>query len=128
MNTLLTFSLKVPEGLNTQYKPLPRKPESSKKSSAPLPSISQDEALSALIKGKGGRRTAVYSGTKRSGFFGAVPSLYDLCVRILQEHVENIEECGGLPFDVLQPILERASPQALQNIEEFNPYLMQVRH
>jgi hypothetical protein len=61
----------------------------------------------------------------RSGFFDKVPTLHELCVLVLQEHVESIEECGGLPFDILEPILERASPSGLANIEEYNPYLME---
>lgn len=48
-----------------------------------------------------------------------------MCVHILQEHVDSIEECGGLPYDVLEPILERAVPSTLARIEEYNVHLMQ---
>ena len=61
----------------------------------------------------------------RTGYFGEVPSLYTMCVRVLQEHVDSIEECGGLSFDVLEPVLARAQPATLMRIEEYNPYLMQ---
>ena len=49
----------------------------------------------------------------RSGYFGAVPSLQEICVRTLQENVDNIAECGGLPYSILKPILERAAPPTL---------------
>ncbi len=48
-----------------------------------------------------------------------------MCVRVLQEHVDSIEECGGLPFDILQPILDRATPQTLFRIEQYNTYLIE---
>ncbi len=38
--------------------------------------------------------------------------------------MDAIEECGGLPFHVLEPVLERAQPETLVRIEELNPYLM----
>lgn len=30
-----------------------------------------------------------------------------------------------MPFDVLRPVLERATPHQLLNFEEYNPYLME---
>ena len=48
-----------------------------------------------------------------------------MCTHILQEHVDDIEECGGLPFSVLEPVLSRAMPATLMKIEEHNPYLME---
>ena len=45
----------------------------------------------------------------RSGYT-EVPRLYDMCILVLQENVDEIGECGSLPFDVLEPILRRAKP------------------
>lgn len=56
---------------------------------------------------------------------GEVPSLMQICIRVLQEHVDDIEECGGLGYDILEPVLERASPPTLMHIEERNPNLME---
>ena len=61
----------------------------------------------------------------RSAFSDSVPSLFQLCIHVLQEHVDDIAECGGLPFDILEPVLERAKPDALMTIEDYNPYLME---
>ena len=60
----------------------------------------------------------------RTGYFGTVPTLQQLCIYKLQEHVESIEECGNLPYSILEPVLERATWENLMRIEEFNPYLM----
>ena len=48
-----------------------------------------------------------------------------MCILILQENVDEIGECGSLPFDVLEPILRRAKPAVLLNIEEHNPHLIE---
>ena len=63
--------------------------------------------------------------TCRTGYYGEVPSLFQLCIQTLQEHVDSIEECGGLSFDVLQPVLERAAPASLSHIEDVNPHLLE---
>lgn len=36
-----------------------------------------------------------------------------------------LEATGGVPYDILKPVLERASPQQLSNLEHFNPYLIE---
>ena len=60
----------------------------------------------------------------RSGYT-EVPKLYDMCILILQENVDNIDECGGLSYDILEPILLRAKPNTLMNIEDHNEYLLE---
>lgn len=67
-------------------------------------------------------RTKVYSGQKSNR--AGVPSLYDLCIRLLQENIDLIEQ-AGVPYDMLKPVLERATPEQLFNLEEYNPYLME---
>lgn len=54
-----------------------------------------------------------------------MPRLFDICIHTLQEHVDKIDECGNLPFEILEPVLERATPQILMNIERFNLYLVE---
>ena len=53
----------------------------------------------------------------RSGYFGSVPTLQEICVRTLQENVDDIAECGGLPYSILKPILERALPPTLMQVQ-----------
>lgn len=36
-----------------------------------------------------------------------------------------LEYTGGVPYEVLRPVLERATPHQLLNFEEYNPYLME---
>lgn len=53
-----------------------------------------------------------------------MPSLQEICIRLLIENIDALEYTGGVPFDILQPILERANAEQLQRLEYFNPYLM----
>lgn len=81
------------------------------------------ELLVQSFSSKANTRTRVFSGNSRTNT--KVPSLYDLCIRVLQIHIDDIECTGGVPYLVLQPVLERARPDQLFNIEHFNPYLLE---
>ncbi|XP_011303004.1 transcription elongation factor B polypeptide 3 [Fopius arisanus] len=107
----------LPE-ISTNYKPLPinnylntlnRKME-------------EDKVLNDAIYAKN-IRTKVYSGNK-SGYT-SVPSLYDLCIRVLIENIDALEATGGVPYDILKPVLERATPDQLFMLEHHNPYLIE---
>ena len=69
-------------------------------------------------------RTKVFSGNKQQQR-SDIPSLYEMCIRILQENIDFLETTGGVPFDILRPVLERAKPEQLSNIEYYNPYLLE---
>ena len=45
-------------------------------------------------------------------------------MRTLQKYVDHIEECGGLPYSILKPILRCARPSSLMQIEDYNPQLL----
>ncbi|XP_030370326.1 transcription elongation factor B polypeptide 3 [Scaptodrosophila lebanonensis] len=96
-------------GSNNSHKPVQR-------------NFDESEALAHGISSKT-MRTKIYSGVK-TGQILQVPSLFDLCIRILQKNIDALEYTGGVPFEVLRPVLERATPQQLLNFEEYNPYLM----
>lgn len=113
--------------IRNDYKPLPvnalfmdclYRPNNSKLSSA-----NEAAALCASTTSKN-QRTKVYSGTK-TGQLLSVPSLHELCIRFLQKNIDALEYTGGVPFEILRPVLERASPNQLFTFEHFNPYLME---
>lgn len=84
--------------------------------------LNETAALCASTTSKN-QRTKVYSGVK-TGALLTVPSLHELCIRFLQKNIDMLEYTGGVPFDILKPILERASPEQLTLFEHYNPYLM----
>lgn len=67
-------------------------------------------------------RTKVYSGNRVQR---AVPSMFEMCIRVLQENIDFLECTGGVPFEILRPVLERAKPDQLGLIEYYNPYLLE---
>lgn len=66
-----------------------------------------------------------FSGIKRTGYFGEVPSLHQQCIQVLKENVEYIEEVGGLGYDIMKPVLVMANATTLLRIEDCNPHLME---
>lgn len=67
-------------------------------------------------------RTRVFSGNRVKM---SIPTLFDMCIRILQENIDFLTETGGVPFDILRPVLEKAKPDQLSTIEYYNPYLLE---
>ncbi|XP_057658804.1 transcription elongation factor B polypeptide 3 [Diorhabda carinulata] len=80
-----------------------------------------DEALSRVMTNKN-QRTKVYSGNKT---VGKVESLFQLCVRVLQDNIDALEYTGGVPYIILKPIMERATADQIFNLEHHNPYLIE---
>lgn len=68
-------------------------------------------------------RTQVYSG--KSSSLKYVPSLFDQCMNILIDNIDAIEEVGGIPFFILEPVLVKCTPTQLMRLEEFNPHFVE---
>uniref|UniRef100_A0A8D8VZI1 Transcription elongation factor B polypeptide 3 n=1 Tax=Cacopsylla melanoneura TaxID=428564 RepID=A0A8D8VZI1_9HEMI len=69
------------------------------------------------------QRTKVFSGSRF--VLTKLPTLFDSCIRILQENIDSLEYTGGVPYDILRPVLERATAEQLYQLEHYNPYLME---
>lgn len=135
--------------ISPHYKPLPLKyvPDAP----PPVRARTTEEALSVAMAQKGAR-TKVYSGNRTLGL-AFVPTLFDSCIRVLQNNIsvgKPSEAIGslvfgfpntshfpglacsnaggllrhGLSFDLLRPVLERATAQQLYDLENQNPYLL----
>eukprot|EP00064_Thunnus_orientalis_P004650 superscaffoldBa00000427_g4662 len=71
------------------------------------------------------RKMQVYSGAKTI-FLPAMMSLYQQCIRTLQNNINLLHETGGVPFEILEPVLERCTPEQLLRVEECNPIYIGV--
>ncbi|XP_054654990.1 elongin A, like [Dunckerocampus dactyliophorus] len=71
------------------------------------------------------KKMQVYSGTKTI-FLPAMMSLYQQCIRMLQNNINLLYETGSVPFEILEPVLERCTPEQLLRIEECNPVYIGV--
>lgn len=89
--------------------------------SQPKRAYTDEEALSRVMTNKN-QRTKVYSGNKT---VGKVESLFQLCVRVLQDNIDALEYTGGVPYLILKPIMERATADQIFNLEHHNPYLIE---
>ncbi|NXN40650.1 ELOA1 protein, partial [Rhinoptilus africanus] len=105
----------------------------------PLPSIdsitcsqTKRKAVSSPVEeseaGFTGRRLnskmQVYSGSK-TAYLPKMMTLYQQCIRVLSNNIDSIYEVGGVPFSVLEPVLERCTPEQLYRIEECNHVLVE---
>ncbi|XP_058051729.1 elongin-A [Ahaetulla prasina] len=64
----------------------------------------------------------VYSGNK-TAYLPKMMTLHEQCIRVLSNNIDSIYEVGGVPFSVLEPVLERCTPEQLYRIEEYNHVL-----
>lgn len=67
----------------------------------------------------------VYSGSKMA-FLPSMMTLYQQCIRALQNNIDSLYEIGGVPFEILEPVLERCTAEQLLRIEECNPVYIGV--
>lgn len=117
-----------PPTITNNYKPMPLNPIVMDcvfrgQGNKPQRMMTDEEAFGASISSKT-MRTKVYSGVK-TGSVLQVPTLHEMCIRILQKNIDSLEYTGGVPFEILKPVLERATPDQLYTFEHFNPYLME---
>ncbi|XP_017886928.1 transcription elongation factor B polypeptide 3 [Ceratina calcarata] len=106
----------LPE-ISPNYKPLPyvnQKEDKYRKE--------EDRSLTDVMYVKN-QRTKVYSGNK-SGYT-TVPTLFEICTRVLIENIDALEFTGGVPYDIIKPVLERATADQLFMLEHYNPYLIE---
>ncbi|XP_034269329.1 elongin-A [Pantherophis guttatus] len=64
----------------------------------------------------------VYSGSK-TAYLPKMMTLHEQCIRVLSNNIDSIYEVGGVPYSVLEPVLERCTPEQLYRIEECNHVL-----
>uniref|UniRef100_A0A8C6S995 Elongin-A n=1 Tax=Neogobius melanostomus TaxID=47308 RepID=A0A8C6S995_9GOBI len=64
-------------------------------------------------------KMVVFSGSKTS-YLPRMMTLFEQCIRVLQNNIDSIAEVGGVPFEILEPVLERCTPEQLYRIEQSN--------
>lgn len=87
----------------------------------PQPKSQSDAELLTESFSSKANRTRVFSGNRVQK---TIPTLFEMCIRVLQENIDFLTETGGVPFDILRPVLERAKPEQLNVIEYYNSYLL----
>lgn len=67
----------------------------------------------------------IYAGRPRNDTAKEVPTLQNLCIKVLTANINLIEEVGDTPYFLLKPVLEKCSLSQLCLIERRNPQLME---
>ncbi|KAF7211383.1 elongin-A [Nothobranchius furzeri] len=104
--------------IQPNYRPLPsiETPLSPQRRKVP---VCNDEEDAGFTGKRFNSKMMVYSGSKTS-YLPKMMSLYDQCIRVLQNNIDSIAEVGGVPFEILEPVLERCTPEQLYRIEQSN--------
>uniref|UniRef100_A0A8C5MFN4 Elongin-A n=1 Tax=Leptobrachium leishanense TaxID=445787 RepID=A0A8C5MFN4_9ANUR len=113
--------------IQPNYRPLPSiEPVvfSPAKRKAPLLSVQEDEDSSGFTGRRLNSKMQVYSGSK-TAYLPKMMSLYEQCIRVLSNNIDSIYEVGGVPFSVLEPVLEKCTPEQLYRIEDCNHVLVE---
>ncbi|XP_009465311.1 PREDICTED: transcription elongation factor B polypeptide 3-like [Nipponia nippon] len=87
------------------------------------PVVEAPQQVSETVQFTGRRlnsKMQVYSGSK-TVCLSKMLTLYEQCIRVLQNNIDSLHEVGGVPFEILEPVLTRCTPEQLFRIEEFNP-------
>ncbi|KAH1172601.1 elongin-A-like [Mauremys mutica] len=88
---------------------------------APVAEVPQQSSDTNQFTGRRlNSKMQVYSGSK-TVYLPKMLTLYEQCIRILQNNVDSLHEVGGVPFEILEPVLTRCTPEQLFRIEECNP-------
>ncbi|XP_075051362.1 elongin-A [Mixophyes fleayi] len=109
------------------YRPLPSieaVPFSSQKRKAPLLSSQEEDEGTGFTGRRLNSKMQVYSGSK-TAYLPKMMSLYEQCIRVLANNIDSIYEVGGVPYSVLEPVLEKCTPEQLYRIEECNHVLVE---
>lgn len=116
--------LSLPE-IRPDYKPAPRLPEIK-----PADRKKSPESTSATQwLGSKQTKTKVYSGKARKRHWNSVPSLQNICKEVIFDNIEALYDTGGVPFYLMEDILEKCTPQQLLKIEDYNPdYILESDH
>ncbi|XP_021245829.1 elongin-A-like [Numida meleagris] len=87
------------------------------------PVVEAPQQVSEIVQFTGRRlnsKMQVYSGSKPV-CLSKMLTLYELCIRVLQNNIDLLHEVGGVPFEILEPVLTRCTPEQLFRVEECNP-------
>uniref|UniRef100_A0AAQ4PQF0 Elongin A n=1 Tax=Gasterosteus aculeatus aculeatus TaxID=481459 RepID=A0AAQ4PQF0_GASAC len=107
--------------IQPNYRPLPSidvTPLSPQRRKVP---VCNDEEDSGFTGKRFNSKMMVYSGSK-TAYLPKMMTLYEQCIRVLQNNIDSITEVGGVPFDIMEPVLERCTPEQLFRIEQNNQW------
>uniref|UniRef100_A0A8C6R1Q6 Elongin-A n=1 Tax=Nannospalax galili TaxID=1026970 RepID=A0A8C6R1Q6_NANGA len=111
--------------IQTNYRPLPSlELISSFQPKRKAFSSPQEEEEAGFTGRRMNSKMQVYSGSK-CAYLPKMMTLHQQCIRVLKNNIDSIYEVGGVPYSLLEPVLERCTPDQLYRIEECNHVLIE---
>lgn len=110
--------------LQANYRPLPSLDLLSFQPKRKAHSSPQEEEEAGFTGRRMNSKMQVYSGSK-CAYLPKMMTLHQQCIRVLKNNIDSIFEVGGVPYSVLEPVLERCTPEQLYRIEEYNHVLIE---
>ncbi|XP_015478892.1 elongin-A-like [Parus major] len=86
------------------------------------PVVEAPQQVSEIVQFTGQRlnsKMQVYSGSK-AVCLSKMLTLHELCVRVLHNNIELLQEARDVPFEILEPVLTRCTPEQLFRVEKCN--------
>ncbi|XP_036235679.1 elongin-A-like [Molothrus aeneus] len=87
-----------------------------------VPAVEAPQQVNEIVQFTGQRlnsKMQVYSGSK-AVCLSKMLTLHEQCVRMLHNNIELLQEAGGVPFEILEPVLARCTPEQLFRVEKCN--------
>ncbi|GMT05646.1 hypothetical protein PENTCL1PPCAC_27820 [Pristionchus entomophagus] len=106
--------------IDPNYRPMPAMSIAPKHAVKPDEEKPFDEAQ--MFRPRSGL-TKIFAGRKKATTLTEVPRLFDCCIMVLQNHINDIDSFGDIPYHIVKPILEKCTWNQLMEIERKNPYL-----
>ncbi|KAL5013234.1 hypothetical protein ScPMuIL_007504 [Solemya velum] len=69
-------------------------------------------------------RSQMYSGRKTTGVTEMFP-LFEICMKVLMNNIDSLDNVGAVPFFILKPVLEKCSVEQLYRLEDLNPQFLE---
>ncbi|KAM7099196.1 elongin-A [Molossus nigricans] len=110
--------------IQANYRPLPSLELVSSFQPKRKAHSSQEEEEAGFTGRRMNSKMQVYSGSK-CAYLPKMMTLHQQCIRVLKNNIDSIFEVGGVPYSVLEPVLERCTPDQLYRIEEYNHVLIE---
>ncbi|XP_077969650.1 uncharacterized protein LOC144424329 isoform X2 [Styela clava] len=106
------------------YRPLPHSSDGPNKRRKSGEMKMTDNQAAELHSQRQTKKMLVYSGGS-GGFIPSMMSLYDQCMGVLMNNIDAIDVFGGIPYEIINPVLKKCTWEQLYRLEDSNPYLLE---
>lgn len=105
------------------YCPLPACEWMSAQAEERAPSSLQKEEEAAFTGERMNSKMRVFSNSKRTCLWKRM-TLRQQCIQVLRNNLDSLFRVGGVPYSVIEPILESCTPDQLHRLEKCNRVLV----